>query len=52
MFNFLDDLVIYSSSVEEHAGHVQVLGRLQRAGFTLNPKKMTLGAMEIKYLAR
>jgi len=22
MFNFLDDLVIYSSSVEEHAGHI------------------------------
>jgi hypothetical protein len=28
----------------------EVLGRLQRAGFTLNSDKVTLGATEIKYL--
>jgi hypothetical protein len=28
----------------------EVLGRLKRAGFTLNPDKATLGAREIKYL--
>jgi hypothetical protein len=51
VFNFLDDLVVYSASMEEHARHVQeVLSRLQRAGFTLNPDKVTLGATEIKYL--
>jgi len=51
VFNFLDDLVVYSSSVEEHVEHVrEVLGRLQRAGFTLNPNKVMLGATEIKYL--
>jgi transposase InsO family protein len=51
VFNFLDDLVVYSSTVKEHVGHVwEVLGRLQRAGFTLNPEKVTLGATEIKYL--
>ena len=51
VFNFLDDLVVYSPSVEEHVGHVkEVLSRLQRAGFTLNPEKVTLGATEIKYL--
>jgi hypothetical protein len=51
VFNFLDDLVVYSVSVEEHICHVrEVLGRLQRAGFTLNSDKVTLGAPEIKYL--
>jgi hypothetical protein len=51
VFNFLDDLVICSASVEEHASHLrEVLGRLQRAGFTLNPDKVVLGAAEIKYL--
>jgi hypothetical protein len=29
----------------------KVFGRLQEAGFTLNPDKVTLGATEIKYLA-
>ena len=51
VFNFLDDLVVYSSSVEEHVGHLrEVLGRFQKAGFTLNPEKVKLGATEIKYL--
>jgi hypothetical protein len=51
VFNFLDDLVVYSSSMEEHVGHVRkVLTRLQEAGFTLNPEKVVLGASEIKYL--
>jgi hypothetical protein len=51
VFNFLDDLVIYYASVEELACHLrEVLGRLQRAGFTLDPDKVTLGCTEIKYL--
>jgi len=51
VFNFLDDLVVYSSSPEEHVTHVrEVLNRLQRSGFTLNPDKVVLGASEIKYL--
>jgi hypothetical protein len=51
VFNVLDDLVVYSASVEEHMCHAcEVLGRLQRAGFTLNTDKVTLGATEIKYL--
>jgi hypothetical protein len=38
VFLFLDDLVVYSPSAEEHVAHVQeVLGRLQTAGFSLNP---------------
>jgi hypothetical protein len=34
VFNFLDDLVVYSSSIKEHTSHArQVLRRLQE-GFT------------------
>jgi len=51
VFNFLDDLVVYSPSPAEHVAHVrEVLRRLQTAGFTLNPDKVTFGATQIKYL--
>ena len=51
VFKFLDDLVVYSPSVEEHAGHVvEVLRRLKDVGFTLNPEKVIFAANEIKYL--
>jgi hypothetical protein len=51
VFNFLDDLIVYSSLAEKHKAHVrEVLSRLQGAGFTLNPEKVTLGAAEITYL--
>jgi len=51
VFNFLYDLVVYSSSPEEHALHVrEFLSRLLRSGFILNPEKLVLGASEIKYL--
>jgi hypothetical protein len=50
VFNFLDDLIVYSSLTEELRSHVrEVLGRLQRAGFALNPE-VTLMATEITYL--
>ena len=51
VFNYLDDLIVYSGSEEEHANHLRVvLRRLQEAGFTLNPEKITIGAVEIQYL--
>jgi len=51
VFSYLDDLVIYSRSVEEHMAHLRtVLQPLQSAGFTLNPEKITVGASEFKYL--
>jgi len=51
LFNFVDDLVVYSPSVELHGVHLrEVLRRLQAAGFTLNPDKVVLGAPEIRYL--
>jgi len=51
VFNYLDVLVVYSGSVEKHKHHLRVvLRRLQESGFTLNPDKITIGAVEIKYL--
>jgi len=51
VFNFLDELVVYSASARKHESHVHdVLSRLQKAGFTLNPDKVVLWAAEIKYL--
>ena len=51
MFNFLEDVVVYSRSVAEHVAHVrEVLVRLQAVGFTLNQDKVTFVAPEIKYL--
>jgi hypothetical protein len=39
IFNLLDDLIVYSSSAEEHRAHVrEILSKLQGAGFTLNPE--------------
>ena len=52
VFNFLEDLVVYSRSAAEHVAHVRkVFGRLQAAGFTLNQEKVAFGTTEIKYLA-
>lgn len=35
VFNFVDDLVVYSPSIEDHRIHVrEVLNRLNGAGFT------------------
>jgi len=44
-------MVVYLPSAEDNVIHLhEVLERLKRAGFTLNPDKGTLGAREIKYL--
>jgi hypothetical protein len=52
VFNFLDDLIVYSSS-EEHRAHVrEVLSGLEGAGFTLNPEKVTLGDADITYFGQ
>jgi hypothetical protein len=51
VFNYLDDLAVYSASLFEHQENLrEVLGRLQSVGFTLNREKIVLGASEIKYL--
>jgi hypothetical protein len=44
VFNFLDDLLVYTPSAEDCMTHLhEVLGRLRRVGFTLNPDKVTCG---------
>ena len=43
VFNFLDDLVVYSKSPEDHRIQLrEVLRRLEKAGFTLNPENIYL----------
>jgi hypothetical protein len=49
--NFMDDLVVYSSTMEEHLDHQkEVFRRLEKAGFTLNREKVHLAQTEIKFL--
>ena len=51
VFNYLDDLVVYSASIFEHQEHLrEVLASFRSAGFTLNKEKIVLGASEIRYL--
>jgi hypothetical protein len=51
VYNFMDDLVVYSSSLEEHLEHLrEVFRRLKKAGFTLNRDKVALARSEIKFL--
>jgi Reverse transcriptase (RNA-dependent DNA polymerase) len=47
----LDDILIYSDSLEEHRQHVrQVLDDLRQAGLGLNPKKCLFHSQRVKYL--
>jgi hypothetical protein len=42
---------VYSTSPKEHRIQLrEVLGRLEKAGFTLNPEKIVLDTSEMKYL--
>jgi hypothetical protein len=51
VYNFMDDLVVYSSSFEEHVGHLkEIFRRLEKAGFTLNREKLRLAQEEIPFL--
>ena len=48
---YLDDLVIYSSTWEEHLQHLhQVFQRLQKAGLTAKPKKCQFAMQQCRYL--
>ena len=48
---YLDDLVIFSSTWEEHCQHIKtVLCRLQEAGLTAKPAKCQLGRRQCVYL--
>jgi hypothetical protein len=51
VYNFMDDLLVYSFSMEEHLGHLkEVFRRLKKARFTLNREKVHLAQPEIKFL--
>lgn len=51
VYNYLDDVVIYSRSFEEHLSHIeQVLTRFRSAGLTVKPSKLTLCREEISFL--
>ncbi|KAL2089209.1 hypothetical protein ACEWY4_016108 [Coilia grayii] len=48
---YLDDVIIYSTSWEEHLTQVQdVLRRIQAAGLTVNPGKCAMAQTEVQYL--
>ena len=49
--SFVDDLVVYSNSYEEHLEHLDlVLTKLRESGITLNRKKCSFGNSEVKFL--
>jgi len=54
VFNFLDDLIVYSPSMEEHMSYVRkVLSRLKKSVFTLNPDKRVDGQLApLSYYSR
>ena len=48
---YLDDILIASTSINEHLKHVEkVLQRLKQAGLQLKPGKCTFATTEIQYL--
>ena len=48
---YLDDLIIYSETWEEHKDHLrQIFMRLREAGLTVKPKKCQLGTDHCTYL--
>ena len=48
---YLDDVVIFSATWEQHLCHLErVLGQIQQAGLTLNPAKCQWAREEAKYL--
>lgn len=48
---YLDDVIIYSASWEDHVRHVRdVLDRIESAGLTINPAKCAIAKREAEYL--
>lgn len=49
--NYIDDILIYSPSFEEHVKHIeQVLDAIKKEGFRLKFKKCTFASASVKYL--
>jgi hypothetical protein len=48
---FIDDIIVYSNSFEEHSGHLQMLfHKLRRANLALNQEKCELFKKELRFL--
>ncbi len=48
---YLDDVVIFSKTWEDHCQHLRhILGRIKAACLTINPNKCTIAKREISYL--
>ncbi len=48
---YLDDIIIYSDTIEEHLAHIKdVLDRLAKVGLTLHPDKLQLCVTEIIFM--
>jgi len=48
VYHYLDDVVIYSESFEEHLEHIRlVFDRLRQAGLTVKPQKLVFTTQEI-----
>ena len=48
---YIDDIIIFSESVEEHLAHLEeVFRRLREANVKLNPKKCSLVKQKVEYL--
>jgi hypothetical protein len=51
VFIFIDDLIIFSDTAEEHAQRLkEVLRRLDKANLQLNPGKCEIAQPEVRYL--
>ena len=51
IFNYLDDLLMYSKTYEEHLGHLrEVMCRLRSAGLTVNVEKVWFAQESISFL--
>ena len=52
-FVYLDDILIASSTVEQHKQHLrETLRRLEAAGLAVNAKKCVLGQAQVKFLGQ
>ena len=48
---YLDDILVYSNTQQEHTKHVKnVLQCLQEVGLKLNPKKYKFNKLEVEFL--
>jgi transposase InsO family protein len=51
VLHYVDDILIYSKTYEDHLKHLDaVLGKLTNAGFTINLDKCVFGKQEVKFL--